>query len=46
MKNRIKDFSPNLADYKNEGCIDKLVEVFKATPDFEDAYDKLINTLI
>ena len=41
MKKRIKDFSPIFADYKNKGCIDKLVEVFKATPNVADAYDKL-----
>ena len=42
MKKRIKDFSPIFADYKDEGCINKLVEVFNATPNVADAYNKLI----
>ena len=43
MKKRISGFSPIFVDYKNKGCINKLIEVFNATPNVVDAYDKLIN---
>ena len=41
MKNKLRRFSPVFADYKNKGCINKLIEVFNSTPDVADAYDKL-----
>jgi hypothetical protein len=43
MKNRINRFSPFFAEYDSEGCIDKLIKVFDATPVHKDAYDRLIN---
>lgn len=41
MKKRIRAFSPVFADYENNDCISKLVEVFNATKDAGDAYNKL-----
>ena len=42
MKNKLRRFSPVFTDYKNKGCINKLIEVFNATTNSADAYDKLI----
>ena len=42
MKNKLRCFSHAFADYKDKGCINKLIEVFNATKNSADAYDKLI----
>ena len=42
MKKRINKFSPIFAEYDRKGCITKLIEVFNATKNSADAYDKLI----
>ena len=42
VKGKKMKFSSNFVDYTNHGSINKLIEVFNATKNSADAYDKLI----